>query len=257
MEVLETRESAEASNARKAKEDEAINEIQEVLSAASKRVDERHSGESDSGVPEDERLVADVKGHVDGSPSLSGIDKSIEAASTNVLDANRDKRNVEVTKAEKDAFLSSVVSGERYREDVSLVGGALRVSFRSRSSLESEAIDAFLRRKVVSKEIESSVEFSEAMKFCILAACVESVNGVKNPTLTEAAEGKDGLFYKADKDGINPPKWLWLYEQWREKPEFFAAAIIEAYFEFEAKYWVMIKSAKDENFWKAGGSTEG
>jgi hypothetical protein len=256
MEVLETREEVESSKTKRQREDEVAREMQAALSAASKRVEERHAGD-DAKPLEDERTVADVKAHVEESPSLSGISRSMEAASTNVIDPKREERKVEVTKAEKEAFINSVVTGDRYRESVSLMGGALSVTFRSRSSIESEAIDSLLRKRVTSGEIASSTEFAEAMKFCILSACVESVNGVKNPTLTEAADGKNGLFHFADKDGINPPKWLWLYDQWRDKPEFFAASIIEAYFDFEAKYWVMIKNAKDENFRNAGRSTGG
>ena len=253
MEVLETKEQAVERDERKKQEQEVVKEISKTLHDAQERVEARHA-EDDSG-DIDDKIVVDVDEHVRQSASLSAVADSPVGVDTSVADKNDGKRTVVVTDDEKAKFLDSVVTGKRYVEDVSLMSGKLEVRFRSRSAVESEAIDAFLRDGIVTGRIKNQVVYADMMRFCLLAAGVERLNGEAFPTLTEAAKSREGLFKSATENGTDEPKWLWLYNSWRDRTEIVVAILIEAYFEYEAKYWRMIERAKDANFWSAAGST--
>lgn len=255
MEVLETKEQAASEKERKAAEAETMKEMASKLREAQERVDERHRDDAKDGGQE-ERTEADVDAHVDANPPLKAVRERTKPVDASSVDDRRG-RTVSVTDEEKAAFFESIVSGDRYRASEALFGGRLKVVFRSRSAIESEAVDSFIRRRVASGGIATNQQYADAMRFALLAACVEELNGERFPTLTEAGEDRIGMFYHDTKEGLKEPKWLWLYDKWRDRPESVVAVVIEAFFDFEAKYWLMIGNAKTENFWNAGGSTGG
>jgi hypothetical protein len=252
MEVLETKEEAKNKAEQAIKEEEVVKEISKAIHDAQDRVDARHADDDSNDRGE---LVANVDKHIAGSDVLSTVFKNGPGVDTSVADKKNGDRIVVVSDVEKEKFLDSVVSGKRYEEDISLMSGKLNVKFRSRSAIESEAIDAFLRDGVVSGRINNQIVYADTMRFCLLAAGVASLNGETFPTITDAAEGREHLFKTATKDGTKPPKWMWLYEKWRDMTEIIVAILIDAYFEYEAKYWRMIEKSRDENFWNAAEST--
>jgi hypothetical protein len=251
MEVLETKEEAVAKDEQKKQEAEVVKEISKKLHEAQERVDARHADED--GVAS-EKLSVDVDDHIGSSPALSVVSGNPIGSESAVADKKGGKRIVVVTDDEKSRFMDSVVTGKRYTADVSLMSGKLNVRFRSRSAIESEAIDSFLRDGLLDGTIKNQVVYADVMRFCLLAAGVEMLNGEVFPTLTEAAKSREGLFKTATEDGTKAPGWLWLYDSWRDRTEIVVAMLIEAYFEYEAKYWRMIERAKDENFWTAAES---
>ncbi len=252
MEVLETKDEAEKKAEQKKREEEVAKEISKTLREAQERVDARHADDDSA---EGGELVANVDKHIAGSDVLSTVFKNGPGVDTALADKKKGDRIVVVSDAEKEKFLDSVVTGKRYEEEISLMSGKLNVKFRSRSAIESEAIDAFLRDGVVSGRINNQIVYADTMRFCLLAAGVASLNGETFPTLTDAAEGRGNLFKTATKDGSQPPKWTWLYDKWRDMTEIVVAILIDAYFEYEAKYWRMIEKSRDENFWNAAEST--
>ena len=254
MEVLETKDEAEKKAEQKKHEEEVVKEISKTLHEAQERVDARHSDE-ESSADEDKPMEADVDSYVSGNRPLEMVKERVDAVSLDRVDENKGKRVVSVTEAEKRAFFDSVISGSRYKATVTLFNGGLSISFRSRSAIESEAVDAFIRKRVALGKIQSNQEYADTMRFAVLAAGVEELNGQKFPTLTEAGETNIGMFYAETKTGLDEPKWLWLYDKWRAMAESVVAVAVEAYFAFEAKYWLMIRNADNENFWKTGEST--
>lgn len=252
MEVLETKEEAGRRAAMEASEEQAMKEMSAKIREAQDRVDERHS--SDDMASDDGKMEADVDSYVGNNESLAAINNRIDPVSLSRIDEKK-KRVVSVTDEEKRAFFDSVISGERYRCPVSLFNGAFKITFRSRSAIESEAIDAFIRKRVSIGRIQSNQEYADTMRFAVLSAGVDELNGEKFPTLTEAGETGLGMFYSETKSGLDEPKWMWLYDRWRNKAESVVAVAVEEYFAFEAKYWLMIGNANNENFWKTGEST--
>lgn len=264
MEVLETTEKGPEQGSGQAGKT-VEEQKKEIFAAAAKALDDAENrvaekdGEAQAKAPKGEplegKLDADVDEHVASHPVLSTASEGTGDRFGEIADGSHGNRVVEISQEEKDAFLDSVVSGSRYTGKGILFGGRVRVAFRSRSSAESEAIDSFLRYRGSHNIIQNGVAYADALRFCILAAGVESLNDSKFPTLTDASNGIDGLFYREEKEGTKDPEWLWLFNKWRSMPESVVAAVLEEYFSFEAKYWKMIERAGDENFWSPGGST--
>lgn len=254
MEVLETKEETEKKEEQKRKEEAVVKEISKKLHEAQDRVDARHAAE-DAAIDEDKPMEVDVNSYISGNRPLEMIKERINPVSLERVDENSGKRVVTVTDREKKEFFDSVISGSRYKASATLFNGGLKVVFRSRSAIESEAIDSFIRKRVALGKIQSNQEYADTMRFAVLAAGVEELNGEKFPTLTEAGETNIGMFYSETKTGLDEPKWLWLYDKWRARAESVVAVVVEAYFAFEAKYWLMIGNADNENFWKTGEST--
>ena len=259
MEVLETREQAAERERADREEREVVREVSRVLREAQDDIDRERSEKSagdDSGEGLSAKMEANVSNHVESSPVLGKIAGRTDPVAVSKADARASTRVVSVTDAEKSAFVDSVVSGGRYFSEERLLGGRLVVRFRSRSAAESEAIDSFLRKRVAMGLVRSNQEYADAMRFCVLAAGVDELNGEKFKTLSEAGGGTGvGMFYTESKDGLEEPRWMWLYDLWRGKPESIVAIVIESYFDFEAKYWLMISRSGDENFWSPGEST--
>lgn len=254
MKIVDTTEGAPAQSP-KEKMDSVMDEAMEALSKAEEQVDTKDTDDTKDLEPLEDLDSADVDKRVSESSILSSVGSVNGDRFTDVVDDNKPTRKVNITKEEKDRFLESVVSGTRYISEASIFGGRIRVKFRSRSAVESEAIDSFLRYRASHKVITNGVSFADTMRFCMLAAGVEMLNGEAFPTLTEIAGDRAGLFYHETETGEEEPKWVWLYEKWCSRPESIVAAIVSKYFEFEAKYWAMIEKASDENFWNPDGST--
>lgn len=156
---------------------------------------------------------------------------------------------VTVEARHKEAFLDSLVTGDRYRETLSLYGGRVKVTFRSRTLAETDAIMSHLQHLAAGKIVTSDYEYSSAVRLAMLAAQVERLNEVEYPPLAEP------LFYVDTGESVDPPGWLDAVSIWQSKPEALVAALGAACSEFEARYWAMVKASGDINFWQPGEST--
>ena len=159
-------------------------------------------------------------------------------------------KEVTITEEQKNAFLTCLVTGERYKETFNLFNGKLIAVIRCRSAEETDAIMTKMSRDAVLGSIKSDYEYSSEMRILMLVAQVERVND------TIYTEMKKPLLQMADGENIIPPGWLEDYSSWRQKPEVLLSALGTAVAEFEARYWKMVSEAKNINFWQPGGSTE-
>lgn len=185
------------------------------------------------------------------SPAEHADETRIEsfAASGRGMITGADAPKVDITTADKDAFVSAVVSGGRFVSRTRLFNGKVDVVFRSRSLEETEAILAYMQRNGISGKFTTKADVQDASLLALLVASVESINGVSYP------EMRAPLRYTETLDGVKDPAWVEDLEIWRKKPDALLAALGDALVEFEAKYWAMTKAAKDENFWNPDGST--
>lgn len=265
MKVLETSEG-QADNKTEAAEptlkeqkEKVFEEVEEALESAAASIESKKPKDPSEGTP-GKPLSVDIKAdpdeYVKENPSLASAKAVSSDRFSAIADDGNKTRLVEVTEDEKNAFIESVVSGNRYSGKASLFGGRINVVFRSRAAVESEAIDSFLRYRGMNGVIKSSVSYVDALRFCILAAGVESINDEHYPTLISTSDGNnENMFYRDSPDGTKEPCWVWMFDKWRDRSEYLVAAILNEYFAFEAKYWKLIERAADENFWNPGGST--
>lgn len=164
----------------------------------------------------------------------------------------QDKEVVDSVKIEmkhKDAFVESVITGERYRETFNLLGGKLKLVLRSRSSRETEAIMSYARRKVALDEVRTDYDYAALMRKAMAASQVDELNGVKYPELQEP------LFFEETSEKLTPPGWEPALKLWGDKPESLLSMIVRCAIEFEARYWEMVRKVNDRDFWEPEEST--
>lgn len=199
----------------------------------------------------------DVEGHVKRDPALTVAAVATEHAKEISADVGKDKPDlaeppkepVKISPEEKERFLDSLVSGDRFTLDYRLFNGRMTVRFRCRSVGESEAIEAYCRRQMVEGKISGPIEYTDLTRLSLLVAQVARLNDIEYPPMRAPL-----LF--TEKDGQKlPPAWEAELQTWRNKPEAVVTAVSNALQDFEAKYWAMVEASRDVNFWSAGEST--
>lgn len=185
----------------------------------------------------------DVQKHVDSDPLLkaaTALDRNSAVSST----------TIKVSEEHRKRFLDCIVTGERYTETFDIFGGRIHGKIRCRSLDETEAIEAHIRRQIIIRKIVSQAEYTALVRRALLSAQVEEINGVKFPELEKP------LFAVETEEGLTQPGWIGRLETWGSKPDALIMTVVGKILDFEARYWAMIRSSENENFWKTGEFTE-
>jgi hypothetical protein len=162
---------------------------------------------------------------------------------------------VELTPADKDAFVDAMVTGGRYERPFELFGGRVMGVFRSRTSAESLAILKELARQWTIRKFMSESEYSTMLRWGMLKAHLKELNGVqyaemKEPLTAQSTVEADG------KEVVKEPEWFKeMHAQFGSKDEGLYTAVYREVRTFEKKYWALVAHAKDQNFWKPSQST--
>lgn len=193
---------------------------------------------------EEARRKMEEASHVDVAKHTSS-----DALLKNAAGTDSAQEHVSVSQAHKDAFCNALVSNSRYTERFSLFGGKLSVVIRSRTLAETDAIEAYLRRQVMTGSVNTTPDYSNLTRKVLLAAQVQELNGVVYEEL------KAPLTYVEKDSGLEPPGWEGQVRMWEKQSGAVAVALIRCITEFEARYWFMVDNANDTNFWNRGEST--
>ena len=158
------------------------------------------------------------------------------------------KEELEITSAEKDAFVEAMLTGKRHYQTYTIFGGRIKVTIRSRTVAETQAMYAYMRH-TLSKDTRGLSTLEGDMSYILLAAQIEEINGTKYPEMQEP------LTF-VEKDGQEQdPGWLNCLNTWKSKPEGLTNALINRIQLFEYKYWTMVGEASNKNFWTPETST--
>lgn len=213
---------------------------------------EEVSGDVKAKVPEDAKKDPMVNAGADAEPGQA-VDKNVEE---NPLEPQplEDKysalpNEVVVTDKDRELFLAALVSGERFVLPFSIFGGKVTGKFRSRSQAESNGIAARINNETRQGAIGTGMEYSTRIRNMLLAAQLAEMNGVAYEPMK--------MPYLATKDGetTKEPGWLAQADQWAQMNEGLVSALYHQLQLFERKYWVMVNSADDQNFWNPAEST--
>lgn len=197
--------------------------------------------------------------------------KGLFAASDAVADAHKAllpsyiEETIDISQADREAFLQSLITGERYERSFSLFGGKLTGTFRSRLIKESDGIVAWLQHLVNTGKIDARVVYLTMVRNAALATQVKSLRGMINEDFEELAKPLAPVNHTVkttDKDGkdvydvkTDEPGWVKAADAWGERPEALVTAIHVELQKFEKRYWAMIKEAPNQNFWSPAAST--
>ena len=157
---------------------------------------------------------------------------------------------VTITDQERSAFIDAIVTGKRYTETVSMFDNRVEVEFRCRSADESHAILSLINRECQDGTINTALDYSTRLRNMLLTAQVKRLNSL---TFEELAKPLMMVY----KPGVitEKPEWVKSLEYWQNYGnEGVASAIYRQLQLFERKYWVMVGSAVDQNFWQTAGS---
>ena len=157
--------------------------------------------------------------------------------------------DVEITDMDREMFLDAMINGTRFELPFSLFGNKVTGMMRIRSQAESQALLSRLMYELRTEKIQFEVEYSSRLRSMLLAAQIRTLNGVD---YAELSKPYVTTVHSADK--VEEPGWLEQVVTWERMPEGMVTAMYDALREFEAKYWTMIRNAKDQNFWKPAKS---
>jgi len=157
------------------------------------------------------------------------------------------KRNVEITPVDKQAFVDSVVSNSRMTASYSFFGGKLTFKIRSRTYEESRAAIHFAYDEMGGKAVAQS-EFSMRLRAMLMSLQIAEMNGV----VYDEAEKLGPLFSKLEGITVIRPKWLERVVLFERLPEAVFEAVWQCVYEFESKYWTLMRNARNQDFWLPG-----
>ena len=218
-------------------------ELSEYDKAVLKSFAETDAEESEEGNEGEKKPEIDVQKHVESDPLL-------KAAVALDPDTTSTASTITVSEEQRNRFLDCVVTGDRYTETFDLYGGRVHGRIRCRSLDETEAIEAYIRRQVITRKIVSQAEYTSFVRRALLSAQIEELNGVKFPELEKP------LFTTENEEGLVQPGWLGRLDKWGTNPDALVVTLVGKILDFEARYWAMIRSSENENFWKTGEFTE-
>ena len=163
------------------------------------------------------------------------------------------EEKIDISEADRSAFLQAIVTGGRYEREFSLFGGRLKGVFRCRKVQESDGIISWLSHLVNNKKLDAKIEYMTMMRNAILAAQVKSLRGLVNEDFPELAEPY-GPTRSADGKEVVEPGWLGVARSWGERPEALVTAIHMELQKFEKRYWAMVMDSGNQNFWNPAPS---
>lgn len=191
--------------------------------------DSKNEKESDKGMFSEKNISEDSEVSVASKPAKD-------------LDLGHMQRKVTITPADKKAFIDAVVGNTRYTRDYSLFGGRVKLTVRSLTSDETNALATWTARQGTT---DPSGMFAGRYRKYLMAAQIARLDGVDMPPLEEP------LFEKLSQDGktVEEPGWI-------KRSAYFDGmgvgkfnAIMGCLADFDLVYSMLCKEADNANFW--------
>ena len=129
---------------------------------------------------------------------------------------------VEITPAEKNAFLEALVTGDRYQQPFTLFAGRITGLLENRTQSESSAIIAQLNRKVRDGRITNVMEYSGRLRSMLLAA---QVRMLKDNAYEQLARPLMATVKSPTE--VVAPAWLPQVDIWAEMGDAITTAIFD------------------------------
>ena len=188
------------------------------------------AGKKDTGMFSQSKIASDT--------AVPKEEASVGAA----LSIGAETKDVVITVEDKVAFIDSVVNNTRFERDYSLFGGKLKVTIRSVTADETNALAAWAFKNALS---DPTWHMSGRGRKNLLAAQVARFNGIEIPPL------KEPLFATLQDDGktVKDPGWVESASFWDDKSAAVVDSVMRCIADFDLRYSTLCKKAEDENFW--------
>lgn len=151
-------------------------------------------------------------------------------------------KSITITPDEKAAFIDAVVNNTRFTKDYSLFGGRVKLTLRSMTVDEVNALASWTAKQGTS---DPAGLMSGRYRKYLAAAQIARYNGVDMPPLEQP------LFETLGKDGktVNQPGWIERSRYWDEISIGAFNAIMACMSDFDLRYATLCKEADNSNFW--------
>ena len=231
MTILDPNQPAQAVEA-DAKSDTAQNDAPEAASAA----DRPQTTDKPQETEKQESLFADGNLH-----QPAEIDR-VEVSVGSVVGLGTQVKSIVITPKDKLDFIESMINNTRFERQYTLFGGKIRLTVRSLTSEEVQALAAWILKQGTS---EPEAQLAGRYRKYLLAAMVSKFNDVEMPPLEQP------LFETLALDGktVKKPGWLDRCAFWDEKSIGIVQALIGCLNDFDRVYSTLCSKASDENFW--------
>lgn len=158
------------------------------------------------------------------------------------------QKHVKITPADKQAFVDAIIANGRMTADYSFFNNKFGITIRSRTYEEARAAMHFASSEARSTT-QSRSEFDMRLRAMLMSMQVAWINGVQYKPASELGP----LFRTTGEDGkpVDPP-WLARVSDFENLPEAVFEAVWQCIFEFESKYWTMMRNARNQDFWLPG-----
>ena len=153
------------------------------------------------------------------------------------------KETVKITPEDRNVFIDAVLTNSRFTLPFTLYGGRVRGLFRSRTLREHDAVVAMVRNRMLQTPDLPESEFYRYLRACVLAVQVQMLGSQEYP------EPEEPLFRRDN----NPVPWETSIDNWLalgDRNPALVVPLFSALQDFERKYWALIASANDPNFFE-------
>lgn len=161
------------------------------------------------------------------------------------------EEEIVITAKEKQLFLDSLVTGDRFTLPFSLFDGRLRGKFQNRTNRESDAIMHELSRWVSESKLVTNDEHASAFRSAMFAFQLKQLNGEEFAVPAEPLIQRTTFDDDTGRANTENPTWLEAaVDRFTDMQDGVLAALYREVILFERKYWTMVKNAANQNFWK-------
>jgi hypothetical protein len=167
----------------------------------------------------------------------------VTEATSSIPDSAVTEEMLEITEDMKSKFIDAIITGDRFTQSYSMFNGKLNFTLRNRTLEEDQAVIAYVAHLDRTSEIRSRQDYQIKLRLALLAAQVESLNGIKFEPL------KEPLYTKSVGIELILPGWLTQLNFWAAQPPAVVQVIAKQLRLFESIYWTLTSKASVENFW--------
>lgn len=151
---------------------------------------------------------------------------------------------IEITPDDKSRFITAVLTGERMKTSFSFFGGRLSFTIKNRSYEEARAAMSMAVKGGTFNE--SSTLLTLRLRLMLMCMQVDEFNGVKYPD----ADTLGPLMPVYENGETKQPKWFERIQVFGQLPEAVFEAVWQCIYEFEQKYWTLVRHSRDQDFWR-------
>jgi len=170
-------------------------------------------------------------------------DKLVNSAEGAAKPVETNIENIEITPEDKSAFTDAIINNERMVLRFKRLADKVRVTVRSRTVRETDAILKQLQKESRQGRFENQMAQLLRLRSFLMVFQLAEYNG------HEYASPEEPLVTISTDEGVEQPSWVERADEFYAYGDAIHTILWSCVQEFEDKYWMMTDSANEVNFW--------